>query len=129
MATRKAAPHSCQLTSIRDTASTNGRNNPLIGRLSPCVSVGMSTTIVNISTTKEYHMSALPVYDVEFIPLERRLGARRVAPRDAALPPQIMADRRKTSSRRAEDRKPTNQKANKTNDKAQKTPRHICPGY
>lgn len=51
-------------------------------------------------------MSALPVYHVEFIPLERRLGDRRVAPRDAALPPQIRADRRKISSRRAEDRKP-----------------------
>lgn len=53
-------------------------------------------------------MSALPVYHVEFIPLERRLGDRRVAPRDAALPPGIAADRRKTAvyGRRAEDRKP-----------------------
>ncbi len=50
-------------------------------------------------------MSALPVYEVEFIPLERRLGDRRVAPRDAALPPGITADRRKVVSRRAEDRK------------------------
>jgi hypothetical protein len=50
-------------------------------------------------------MSALPVYDVEFIPLERRLGDRRVAPRDAALPPNIVADRRKISGRRPEDRK------------------------
>jgi hypothetical protein len=50
-------------------------------------------------------MSALPVYHVEFIPLERRLGDRRVAPRNAALPPQITADRRKLSTRRAEDRK------------------------
>ena len=50
-------------------------------------------------------MSALPVYEVEFIPLERRLGDRRVAPRDAALPPEITADRRKPTSRRAEDRK------------------------
>ena len=55
-------------------------------------------------------MSALPVYHVEFIPLERRLGDRRVAPRDAALPPQISADRRKVSSRRAEDRKSTSLK-------------------
>ena len=31
-------------------------------------------------------MSALPVYEVEFIPLERRLGDRRIAPRGAALP-------------------------------------------
>jgi len=50
-------------------------------------------------------MSALPVYQVEFIPLERRLGDRRVAPRDAALPPEITADRRRAISRRAEDRK------------------------
>lgn len=51
-------------------------------------------------------MSALPVYEVEFIPLERRLGDRRVAPRDAALPPQIMEDRRKVVSRRADERRP-----------------------
>jgi hypothetical protein len=50
-------------------------------------------------------MSALPVYHVEFIPLERRLGDRRLAPRDAALPADIKADRRKITSRRAEDRK------------------------
>jgi hypothetical protein len=52
-------------------------------------------------------MSALPVYEVEFIPLERRLGDRRVAPRDAALPPRIKADRRmvSVSGRRTEDRK------------------------
>ena len=56
-------------------------------------------------------MSALPVYHVEFIPLERRLGDRRIAPRDAALPPEITADRRKVSSRRAEDRKTATLKA------------------
>ena len=50
-------------------------------------------------------MSALRVYQVEFIPLERRLDDRRIAPRDAALPPQITADRRMAISRRAEDRK------------------------
>jgi hypothetical protein len=50
-------------------------------------------------------MSALPVYQVEFIPLERRLGDRRVAPRGAALPPGITADRRKVSGRRIEERK------------------------
>ena len=50
-------------------------------------------------------MSALPVYEVEFIPLERRLGDRRVAPRGAALPPQITADRRKVTGRRTEDRR------------------------
>jgi hypothetical protein len=50
-------------------------------------------------------MSALPVYQVEFIPLERRLGDRRIAPRGAALPPEITADRRMALSRRAEERK------------------------
>jgi len=50
-------------------------------------------------------MSALPIYQVEFIPLERRLGDRRIAPRDAALPNGITADRRKPASRRAEDRR------------------------
>jgi hypothetical protein len=50
-------------------------------------------------------MSALPIYQVEFIPLERRLGDRRVAPRNAALPPGLSADRRKAPGRRAEDRK------------------------
>jgi len=49
-------------------------------------------------------MSALPVYHVEFIPLEHRLGDRRLAPYGAALPPQITEDRRKISSRRCEDR-------------------------
>ena len=49
-------------------------------------------------------MSALPVYEVEFIPLERRLGDRRVAPPSAALPPGLTADRRKATTRRAEDR-------------------------
>ncbi|MFO7543351.1 MAG: hypothetical protein R6W97_11190 [Thiobacillus sp.] len=49
-------------------------------------------------------MSALPVYQVEFIPLERRLGDRRTAPHDAALPRGITADRRAVSSRRSEDR-------------------------
>ena len=56
-------------------------------------------------------MSALPVYEVEFIPLERRLGDRRVAPRDATLPPQVTADRRTVSGRRTEDRKYTPLKA------------------
>jgi hypothetical protein len=51
-------------------------------------------------------MSALPVYQVEFIPLERRLCDRRVAPRNAALPSGISADRRRVSVRRSEDRQP-----------------------
>ena len=50
-------------------------------------------------------MSALPVYHVEFIPLERRLGDRRIAPRDTALPSDIRADRREVEGRRVEDRK------------------------
>jgi hypothetical protein len=71
----------------------------------------MLTRIVNISTNKDKTMSALPVYEVEFIPLERRLGDRRVAPRDAALPRKITADRRTISGRRTEDRKYTPLKA------------------
>jgi len=56
-------------------------------------------------------MVILPVYDVEFIPLERRLDDRRVAPHDAALPPEIMVDRRKMPSRRSEDGKTATLKA------------------
>jgi hypothetical protein len=58
-------------------------------------------------------MSALPVYEVEFIPLERRLGDRRVAPPGAALPEGVKADRRRTTTtgRRAEDRRPATLKA------------------
>lgn len=48
-------------------------------------------------------MSALPVYQVEFIPLERRLGDRRMAPRNSALPPQVKDDRRKAAGRRSDD--------------------------
>jgi len=51
-------------------------------------------------------MSALPVYEVEFIPLERRLGDRRVAPPQATLPRGLTEDRRKANSRRNEDRTP-----------------------
>jgi hypothetical protein len=64
----------------------------------------MLAMIDSISTNKDIPMSALPVYEVEFIPMERRLGDRRVAPRDAALPASITADRRKTPGRRPEDR-------------------------
>ena len=42
----------------------------------------------------------LPSYEVEFIPVERRLGDRRVNP-NAGLPPGVSADRRK-SDRRSE---------------------------
>ena len=56
-------------------------------------------------------MTALPVYQVEFIPLERRLGDRRVAPRGAALPEGVTVDRRVSpSGRRNEDRKPASLK-------------------
>lgn len=51
-------------------------------------------------------MSALPIYEVEFIPLERRLGDRRIAPRGAALPEALKTDRRQQTGRRAEDARP-----------------------
>jgi hypothetical protein len=37
--------------------------------------------------------SILPSYEVEFIPVERRLGDRRANP-NAGLPPGVTADRR-----------------------------------
>ena len=40
----------------------------------------------------------LPSYDVEFIPLERRLDDRRVNP-NAGLPPGVTQDRRKVERR------------------------------
>jgi len=49
-------------------------------------------------------MSALPVYQVEFIPLERRLGDRRIAPQGSALPRRVTADRREGSGQRGDDR-------------------------
>jgi hypothetical protein len=49
-------------------------------------------------------MSSLPVYRVEFIPLEHRLRDRRTAPSGTALPEGIAVCRRITD-RRAEDRK------------------------
>ena len=51
-------------------------------------------------------MSAIPIYEVEFIPLERRLLDRRAASRTSTLPSGVTADRRKASSRRADERKP-----------------------
>ena len=56
-------------------------------------------------------MSALPVYQVEFIPLERRLGDRRIAPRDAAIPPDIKQDRRRAPDRRSDGRQTATLKA------------------
>ena len=49
-------------------------------------------------------MSALPVYQVEFIPLERRLGDRRIAPQGSALPRRVTADRREGLGQRSDDR-------------------------
>jgi len=51
-------------------------------------------------------MSALPVYQVEFIPLERRLGDRRIAPIGSSLPQGLAEDRRKMVrlGRRTDDR-------------------------
>lgn len=46
--------------------------------------------------------AVLPVYEVEFIPLERRLAERRTKP-DAGLPAGVMADRRVKAGRRKED--------------------------
>lgn len=51
-------------------------------------------------------MASPPVYEVEYIPLERRLGDRRVAPPGAPLPPDVPVDRRKPSGRRAEEDTP-----------------------
>jgi hypothetical protein len=42
--------------------------------------------------------TALPSYEVEFIPVERRLGDRRANP-NAGLPPGITEDRRKGDRR------------------------------
>lgn len=42
--------------------------------------------------------TVLPSYEVEFIPVERRLGDRRVSP-NAGLPPGITVDRRKGDRR------------------------------
>jgi hypothetical protein len=42
--------------------------------------------------------TVLPTYDVQIIPVERRLGDRRVNP-NAGLPPGITEDRRKGDRR------------------------------
>lgn len=57
-------------------------------------------------------MSAIPVYEVEFIPLERRLNDRRVASGVNALPPGVTTDRRKANSRRTEDPQPATRNIN-----------------
>ena len=50
-------------------------------------------------------MSVVPLegYEVEFIPLERRLVDRRMALRNAPLPPDLLKDRRATEGRRVQD--------------------------
>lgn len=50
-------------------------------------------------------MSVLPVYEVEFVPVERRLNDRRYAPMNAALPTSIKEDRRVIFGRRVVERK------------------------
>jgi len=49
-------------------------------------------------------MSALPVYQVEFIPLERRLDDRRIASQSSGLLRRVTADRREGSGQRGDDR-------------------------
>jgi hypothetical protein len=82
---------------------TAGQADPLANLL--LVSVENPTRIVSITTREGTTMSALPVYQVEFIPLERRLGDRRIAPAGSALPAGLEKDRRKLTvcGRRAED--------------------------
>ena len=50
-------------------------------------------------------MSVVPLegYEVEFIPLERRMLDRRMTSRNAPLPPGLQKDRRETEGRRAQD--------------------------
>lgn len=49
-------------------------------------------------------MSALPVYQVDFIPVERRLNDRRVVLRNAQLgPTKLLPMRRMTCARRSDD--------------------------
>lgn len=50
-------------------------------------------------------MPALPVYEVQFVPTERRLYDRRSAPMNAALPNHIRMDRRVVFGRRGDERK------------------------
>ena len=50
-------------------------------------------------------MPALPVYEVQFVPTERRLNDRRTAPMNSALPNHIRMDRRTIFGRRSEEQK------------------------
>jgi hypothetical protein len=53
-------------------------------------------------------MSTVPLegYEVEFIPLERRLVDRRKATANAPLPPGLKKDRRASEGRRSHDLSP-----------------------
>jgi len=55
-------------------------------------------------------VAVLPVYEVEFIPLERRLGDRRTRP-NAGLPDGVVMDRRAKAGRRKEDQPKSTLKA------------------
>lgn len=50
-------------------------------------------------------MTALPVYEVHFVPMERRLYDRRIAPMNAALPQHVENDRRVIFGRRGDEQK------------------------
>lgn len=50
-------------------------------------------------------MLALPVYEVQFVPTERRLNDRRNAPMNSALPKEVKMDRRVFFGRRSEEQK------------------------
>jgi len=50
-------------------------------------------------------MPALPVYEVQFVPMERRLYDRRTAPMNASLPKHIETDRRVLFGRRGDEQK------------------------
>jgi len=50
-------------------------------------------------------MPALPVYEVQFVPTERRLNDRRNTPMNSALPKDVKMDRRMIFGRRSEERK------------------------
>jgi len=49
-------------------------------------------------------MSALPVYEVQFVPIERRMNDRRTVPTNS-LPKDVHGDRRIIFGRRSEERK------------------------
>jgi len=50
-------------------------------------------------------MPALPVYEVQFVPIERRLHDRRNTPMNSTLPMDVKIDRRVIFGRRSEEQK------------------------